>query len=102
MNQVPNIDITPTALSYCQGRVQELGISDEQDTITVEYTCYDDFNPRPTLVFSENERDGIDILYVWLNGLKTYLKNENSCPTCIPVCIVFLPHGQLAPNELKN
>ncbi len=75
MKQVPDTDTAATAVSYYTSRMQELGISDEQNTVTVEYTCYDDFTSRPAHIFSENERDGINILYVGLNGLKTYLKN---------------------------
>lgn len=63
------------ASSYYTSRMQQLGISGEQNTISVEYTCYDDSTPRKALIFSENEQKGIDILYVGLNGLKTYLKN---------------------------
>ena len=62
--------------SYYSWRMRELGISDEQNTVAVEYSCYDDFVTRQAAVFTENERGGIDILYVGLNGLKTYLKNE--------------------------
>ena len=69
------MDTIETAISYYASRMHQLGISDEQNTINVEYTCYDDHTTRKAFIFTENEQKGIDILYVGLNGLKTYLKN---------------------------
>lgn len=71
---------TPTANNYFQSRLKELGITDELNTITVEYDCFDDFTPRQTSVFSESKQGGIDILFVGLHGLKTYQKGRKELP----------------------
>jgi hypothetical protein len=66
--------------TYFQSRLQELGITDELNAVIVEYDCFDDHIPRQTAFFSEGKQGGIDILYVGLQGLKTYQKGRKELP----------------------
>ncbi len=73
-------DKAPTNLSYCQQRLDELGITAEMNTVMVEYDCFDGMVPMAELLFRPNAQDGIEILYVGLNGMKTYQKGRKELP----------------------
>lgn len=64
-----------TGQTYFSARMAELGVSDELNTVTAEFDFLDDHSARQVPLFSENSQGGIDILYVGLQGVKSYLKN---------------------------
>jgi hypothetical protein len=66
--------------SYFEVRMNELGITDRVNTVTIEFDCFDDYTPRQTSIFSEGKQGGIDILFVGLHGLKTYQKGRKEMP----------------------
>ena len=79
-NDLPQRVPTAVADTYFESRMRELGITDSLNTVSVEYDCFDDYTSRQTSVFSEGKQSNIDILYVGLNGLKTYQKGRKELP----------------------
>lgn len=66
--------------SYCQTRLDELGITAAMNTVMVEHDCFDSMVPMAEVLFRPNAQDGIEILYVGLNGMKTYQKGRKELP----------------------
>lgn len=66
--------------SYFHGRMKELGITLADNQIEITYECYDDYVPKMADVFKENSSGDIEILYVGVNGLKTYNKGKKEAP----------------------
>ncbi|XWW46658.1 DUF3854 domain-containing protein [Fibrella sp. USSR17] len=68
------------AVSYCERRLLELGITPTLNTVMVEHDCFDSPASMHDQLFRANAQDGIDILYVGLNGLKTFQKGRKELP----------------------
>ncbi|CAH0996198.1 hypothetical protein EMA8858_02328 [Emticicia aquatica] len=69
-----------TEKSYCEIRLSELGISPEQNKIITSFECFDDCIQRPYNVFKIGEHDSIEILFVGLDGMKTYMRKGKEMP----------------------
>jgi hypothetical protein len=65
----------PEPVSYFARRMAELGITPANNRVIVEHDCFDSPAAMAEQLFREDTRGGIEILYVGLYGLKTYLKN---------------------------
>ena len=50
------------------------------NTVMVEHDCFDSMVPMAEVLFRPNAQDGIEILYVGLNGMKTYQKGRKELP----------------------
>jgi hypothetical protein len=66
--------------SYFDYRMEELGITPEINQIRTRFDCYDAPCDQQVPIFSENKQGDIEILYVGLNGMHTYLKNHTEKP----------------------
>ncbi|MDB5243684.1 MAG: hypothetical protein JWP57_4309 [Spirosoma sp.] len=66
--------------TYCQTRMDELGITAVMNTVMVEYDCFDSMVPMAEKIFRPNAQDSIEILYIGLNGMKTYQKGRKELP----------------------
>jgi hypothetical protein len=65
----------PEPVSYFARRMADLGITPAINRVMVEHDCFDSPAAMAEQLFREDARGGIEILYVGLYGLKTYLKN---------------------------
>ena len=79
MEKVPD-NQENTEKSYCEIRLSELGISPEQNKVITSFECFDDCIERPYNVFKKGEHDSIEILFVGLNGMKTYMRKGKEMP----------------------
>ena len=66
--------------SYCQIRLDELGLTAAMNTVMVEHDCFDGMAPMAEQVFRPNAQNNIEILYVGLAGMKTYQKGRKELP----------------------
>ena len=83
----------PETQTYFAQRMSELGITEQENEITITFDCFDDSAPRRVPIFSENPKGGIDILYVGLNGLHTYFVGLREKPYV---------RTRLHPSQAKN